>query len=208
MEKFSYTDEDGKIAVQIARDTVDSCTVKKPGREFPIPEKFNEKRGVFVTINTWPKEELRGCIGYPQPMFPLAKALVKAAEGVTEDPRFPPLKMEELKHIVVEVSIMTPLELITVKKPKDYVSQVKVGSDGLMVAQGPFRGLLLPQVPVEWSWDVQDFLSQVCIKAGLLPDAWLDEATRLYRFRSEIFSEVEPYGPIKRRILGVTHAGP
>ena len=207
-EKSAYTDEEGSLAVQIARDAVDSHTADRPGKEFRIPERFNEKRGVFVTLSTWPGMDLRGCIGYPQPLFPLAKALVKAAEGATEDPRFPRLRKEELDKIVVEVSIMTPLELIEVKKPKDYLSVVRIGIDGLVAAQGSFRGLLLPQVPVEWDWDVEEFLSQVCVKAGLLPDAWLDESMRLYRFSSEILSEEEPRGIAKRRLLGGSVARP
>ena len=204
----SYTDDEGELAVRIARDTVDSAASGKQSKAFQIPAKFNEKCGVFVTLNTWPKEELRGCIGYPQPIFPLAKALIKAAEGATEDPRFPPLRREELDGIVVEVSIMTPPELVQVKKTKDYPREIAVGVDGLIAAQGPYKGLLLPQVAVDWNWGVEEFLSQTCMKAGLMPDAWLEESTKIYRFQSEIFGEETPRGVVKRRMLGVPHAGP
>ena len=204
----TYTSEEGELAVHIARDTVDSYVTNKPYKSFHVPPKFSEKSGVFVTLNTWPGEDLRGCIGFPQPMFPLVKAIIKAAEGSTEDPRFPRLQKEELDHLIVEVSILTPPELVEGKKPKDYAKEVTIGTHGLMIAQGPFRGLLLPQVPVEWNWNVEEFLSQTCMKAGLTPDAWLDESTRLYRFRSEIFAEERPRGAVKRRMLGVPHASP
>ena len=204
----SYTSEEGELAVRIARDTVDSYVVKKPYKGFQVPAKFNEKSGVFVTLNTWPERELRGCIGYPEPTFPLAKALIKAAEESTKDPRFPALRKDELDHVVVEVTILTPPELIQVKKTMDYVKEVSVGTHGLIAAQGMLRGLLLPQVPVEWNWDAEGFLAQTCMKAGLTPDAWLDEDTKIYRFRGEIFAEEKPRGTVKRHLLSVPHAGP
>jgi uncharacterized protein (TIGR00296 family) len=204
----SYTSEEGELAVRIARDTVDSYVVNKPFKAFQVPAKFNEKSGVFVTLNTWPEQELRGCIGYPQPVLPLVKALIKAAEESTGDPRFPALRKDELDHVVVEVTILTPPELIQVKKTKDYVKEVSIGTHGLIAAQGMLRGLLLPQVPVEWNWDTEEFLAQTCMKAGLTPDAWLDESTKIYRFRGEIFAEEKPRGSVKRHLLGVPHAGP
>jgi uncharacterized protein (TIGR00296 family) len=204
----SYTSEEGELAVRIARDTVDSYVVNKPFKAFQVPAKFNEKSGVFVTLNTWPEQELRGCIGYPQPVLPLVKALIKAAEESTGDPRFPALRKDELDHVVVEVTILTPPELIQVKKTRDYVKEVSIGTHGLIAAQGMLRGLLLPQVPVEWNWDTEEFLAQTCMKAGLTPDAWLDEDTKIYRFRGEIFAEEKPRGSVKRHLLGVPHAGP
>ena len=203
-----YTDEEGELAVRIAREIVDSHTKGKASKLFQIPQKFNEKSGVFVTLNTWPKEELRGCIGYPQPVFPLIKAIIKAAEGATEDPRFLPLREEELDNLTVEVSLLTPPDLIQVKKPKDYLKEITIGVDGLIVSQGPYRGLLLPQVAVEWNWGAEEFLSQTCIKAGLQPNAWLDETTKLSKFQSEIFAETSPRGDVKRRILGASHVSP
>ena len=203
---MAYTDEEGELAVRIARDAVESHVLSRPLRTFSVPARFNEKAGAFVTLNTHPGENLRGCIGYPSPFFPLIKALVRAAEGACEDPRFPPLGKDELDRIVVEVSLLTNPELIEVKKPKEYAKAVTVGVDGLIVAQGPARGLLLPQVPVEWGWGPEDFLSETCMKAGLLPDAWLDESTRVYKFQSEVFAETEPRGAIVRRDLAAEHA--
>jgi len=203
---MAYSDEEGRLAVRIAREAIESHV---RGREFPtlgVPERFNEKAGAFVTLNTHPESHLRGCIGYPSPFFPLVKALVKAAEGACEDPRFPPLQEDEVARVVVEVSLLTHPELLTVKKPKEYTKAISIGRDGLIVAQGPARGLLLPQVATEWKWSAEEFLSEGCMKAGLLPDAWLEDGTRIYTFQAEIFSEVEPRGFVARRDLGAGNA--
>jgi uncharacterized protein len=108
--------------------------------------------------------------------------------------------------VVVEVSLLTRPELVEVKKPKEVAKAIVIGRDGIIVAQGPARGLLLPQVPIEWGWSPEDFLSEGCMKAGLLPDAWLEDGTRIYTFQAEIFSEVEPRGFAVRRELGAEHA--
>lgn len=196
-----YSNAEGELAVRMAREAIEACTRGRPFAPVTVPPSFERGSGVFVTINTHPKEELRGCIGYPQPYFPLAKAIVKAAESATEDPRFPRLAEDELERIVVEVSILTPPELIEVRKPKELIGRVRVGTDGLIVAQGKERGLLLPQVAIDHAWDAEEFLTQTCVKAGLMPDAWLEPDTRVYRFQSEIWTEVEPGGPVVRRVL-------
>ena len=202
-----YTDGEGALAVRMARATADAYTRGERFPAFTVPPSFDRECGVFVTINTYPDEELRGCIGYPSPIFPLAKAIVKAAEGACEDPRFPRLAAKELDAVIVEVSVLTPPELLSAKKPKDFVKQVRLGTDGLIVGRGRDRGLLLPQVAVDWNWDVEEFLAQTCLKAGLLPDAWLEPDTRIWRFQSEIWTESVPKGPIVRRAKA-EHARP
>lgn len=196
-----YSDAEGELAVRMAREAIESAVRRRALPPFTVPKSFERDSGVFVTINTHPEGDLRGCIGYPSPYFPLAKAIVKAAEGATEDPRFPPLAEGELERIVVEVSVLTPLELLQAKKPKQLPALVRVGTDGLEVRQGAARGLLLPQVPIEWGWDAEEFLAQTCVKAGLMPDAWLEPDTRFYRFQSEIWTETRPRGPVMRRSL-------
>ena len=203
---MAYSDEEGRLAVRIAREAVESHVRRRALPSLAVPERFNEKSGAFVTLNTHPEGHLRGCIGYPSPFFPLIKSLVKAAEGACEDPRFPPLMEDEVGAVVVEVSLLTRPDLLEVKKPKEYAKAISVGRDGLIVAHGPFRGLLLPQVPTEWGWGAEEFLSEACMKAGLLPDAWLDDATRIYTFQADIFSEAEPRGVVARRDLGAEHA--
>ncbi|TET90197.1 MAG: TIGR00296 family protein [Methanomassiliicoccales archaeon] len=197
-----YTLEEGTVAVKIARQVLECFTKGRPYPDFDFPKSFDEDTGVFVTINTHPDERLRGCIGYPSPIYPLRKAVVKAAEGVTEDPRFARLSVEELDGITVEVSLLTIPQLIEVESALDYPKEVEIGKDGLIVEKGTYTGLLLPQVPVEWKWNEEEFLSQTCMKAGLPPDAWFDKDTRMYRFNSEIFGEVEPRGKIVRKTPG------
>ena len=196
-----YSDAEGQLAVRMARDAIDAYTQGRAMPPFSVPATFQRESGCFVTINTYPGDALRGCIGYPSPYFALAKAIVKAAEGATEDPRFPKLAPGELDHVVVEVSVLTPPELLEARKPKALAQQVRIGVDGLIAARGRDRGLLLPQVPVDQGWDATEFLSQTCVKAGLLPDAWLEPDTRMYRFQSEIWTEVVPRGEIVRRTL-------
>ncbi|MCK5548662.1 MAG: TIGR00296 family protein [Thermoplasmata archaeon] len=196
-----YSAETGEFAVKAARAIIENAC-GGPASSVTYPSLFEKNAGVFVTINTYPSLNLRGCIGYPEPVFPLREALVKAAQGATQDPRFDPLSAEELDKVVVEVSVLTPPALIKVKKPKEYIDKVKIGRDGLIAAQGGLRGLLLPQVPIEWKWNVEEFLSNTCMKAGLPQDAWFDTGTEIYSFQAEIFSEEEPKGRIVRRVLG------
>jgi len=201
-----YTDADGQLAIRVARDALEAHVLRRTRGTFEFPERFREKAGAFVTVNRHPSGELRGCIGYPSPFFPLHESLVRAAEGATEDPRFPPLERRELDQVTVEVSLLTPPRLLSAPRPKDLPGQVKVGRDGLIAAKGRTRGVLLPQVPVEWGWDGEEFLSQVCMKAGLPPDAWLDGETLLYAFEAELFTEEQPMGPAVRRHLESEHA--
>jgi len=204
---MSYADRDGELAVRIAREALEAHVVKRAKGTFEIPKAFEEKSGAFVTLSEHPSGLLRGCIGYPQPFFPLVKSIEKGAEGAAEDPRFPRLTPAELDLVTVEVSILTPPQLIEVKKPKDLTKYVTLGVDGLSVAQGPYRGLLLPQVAVEYGWDPAEFLSEACMKAGLFADAWLDPATRVYKFQAEVFAETQPRGPVVRRTLEAARAG-
>jgi uncharacterized protein (TIGR00296 family) len=148
------------------------------------------------------KKELRGCIGFPYPTAPLAQAVIESAiESATQDPRFPSVTLKELDSIVFEVSVLTPPELISTNKPTDYPSKIKVGQDGLIIEKGYWKGLLLPQVPVEWNWNEEEFLCQCCIKAGLPPDNWLLKDTKVYRFQAIIFEELKPKDNIVRKEL-------
>lgn len=201
-----YTDDDGSLAVRIARDALDASVEGRAVGKFDVPASFHEKAGAFVTLNLYgvenSMERLRGCIGYPEPFFPLVKAIVESAQGAAEDPRFPPLKPAELSQVVVEVSLLTPPRPIEVKKQRELPKHIELGVDGIVVAQGPFRGLFLPQVATEHRMDAETFLSECCMKAGLLPDAWLDDATRVKKFQTEIFEETAPRGPVVRHVPG------
>jgi len=134
----------------------------------------------FVTLTK--NGRLRGCIGYTEAVAPLFKVVQECAvSAATEDPRFPPVSPMELPSLRVEISVLTPLVPI---RPEE----VEIGRHGLMVSQGRMRGLLLPQVPVEWGWDRETFLDQTCVKAGLPPSAWRHGAT-LRAFTAEVFGE-------------------
>jgi len=136
----------------------------------------------FVTLTK--NGRLRGCIGYTEAVAPLFKVVQECAvAAATEDPRFPPVSSKELPSLRVEISVLTPMVPI---RPEE----VEVGRHGLMVTQGRMRGLLLPQVPVEWGWDRETFLDKTCVKAGLPPSAWRQGAT-LRAFTAEVFGDRE-----------------
>ncbi len=190
--------EEGKFLVRLARESI---LAKMKGQAIKVPEvseKLREKRGVFVSLHK--DGELRGCIGYPYPYLPLVEATIQAALAAAfEDPRFPPVKMQEMEHTTVEVSVLSEPELIVVKEPKDYPKAVEVGKHGLIVEGVGTSGLLLPQVAIEFGWDAEEFLSQTCMKAGLPPDMWLTKEVRVSRFTAQIFSEVKPGGDVVER---------
>ncbi len=168
------------------------------------PKKLFEKCGVFVTISLLRggEKHLRGCIGYPYPTSPLVEAVIDSAiNASTEDPRFNPLTINELGKVVFEVSVLTPPEKIEVKNPQEYVNKIKVGEDGLIVEKGFYKGLLLPQVPVEWGWGEEEFLCQCCLKAGVPVDTWLTKEAKIYKFKGIVFEEESPLGEIKRMKL-------
>ena len=197
------TNEEGKEAVRYARLIIESYVKEKPLKDLP---QINLKQlaGAFVTINTFPKKELRGCIGIPEAIMPLRNTLIQAAQSATQDPRFPPLRSEELQDIVIEVTILTPPTVIQVDSPHDYPKNLTIGKDGLIIEKKFNRGLLLPQVPVEWKWNPEEFLSHTCLKAGLPADAWKDETVTVYKFQGEIYIELEPNGAIIKMRLN-TH---
>ncbi|HDN05576.1 TIGR00296 family protein [Candidatus Bathyarchaeota archaeon] len=199
--------EEGEFLVKLARKAVEEYLKNRSRIKVPreTSEKLLRKCGVFVTINSVKKgkKELRGCIGFPYPTTPLAEAVIDAAiSSATQDPRFYPVSLNELDSLVFEVSVLTPPQKVNVEKPSEYPSKIKVGEDGLIVERGVFKGLLLPQVPIEWKWDEEEFLCQCCVKAGLPPDCWLMENTKIYKFQAIIFEEEKPKGEIKRKTLG------
>jgi uncharacterized protein len=200
---FELSLEEGKFLIQLARSAVKEHLEKGKAIQSPkeTPKKLFEQCGVFVTINSVRngEKELRGCIGYPYPTSPLVEAVIDSAiNAATQDPRFYPLSLDELSKVVFEVSVLTPPEPVEVKNPKEYLSKIKVGEDGLIVEKGYYRGLLLPQVPVEWGWCEEEFLCQCCIKAGVPPDSWLTKGTKIYKFKAIIFEEETPMGEVKR----------
>lgn len=199
---FHLNQEEGKFLVELARKTVEHYLKTRKQLDVPkdVSENLLQPCGVFVTINSIEngEKQLRGCIGFPYPTMPLVQAVIDSAiSASTQDPRFSPISLKELSHIVFEISVLTPPKQIEVKNPKEYSSKIKVGEDGLIVERGMYKGLLLPQVPVEWGWNAQEFLCQCCNKAGLLEDYWLRDGTKIYKFQCIIARETAPNGSVE-----------
>ena len=184
------TDEIGQELVQLSRKTLEAILTNKPLPEIPSKPIYQKKSGVFCTLNK--HGELRGCIGYPTPEFPLGIAIINSTKfAALEDPRFPPVTARELSDIEIELTILTPPEKLQVKDYNEYFSLIKIGRDGLIASRGYQRGLLLPQVAVEYNWNVEEFLNHTCMKAGIYPpDSWknINEVT-IERFQGKIFHE-------------------
>jgi len=187
------TREERRYLLELARNAIVSA-VGAAGRPLPPLElsstRLREKRGVFVTL--WQEGALRGCIGFPIPIEPLADAVRDAAvSAALRDPRFPPVVPEEVQGLLLEISVLTrpgPID------PSD----IRVGVHGLLVRQGARSGLLLPQVAIEYRWDVPTFLRQICIKAGLPEDAW-EKGAELSGFEAQVFSEEDEEEKAPRR---------
>ncbi|MGI5992658.1 MAG: TIGR00296 family protein [Methanosarcina sp.] len=192
------TDIEGRAAVKLARKTIESFLSEERLPEpqelgFELSTIFEEKRGVFVTLTE--NGLLRGCIGHPLPDSTLEDAIMDSAiSAAVRDPRFPPVGEDELKDIIVEVTILTQPEKINAR-PEELPDRIEIGKHGLIVKQGYCQGLLLPQVAPENEMDSIEFLSHTCLKAGLSPDAWLKGA-EVSCFEGQIFKEKEPRGEV------------
>jgi AmmeMemoRadiSam system protein A len=176
--------DDQRILLDLARSSVREAleTRKRPKPVEVLSPVLRAKRGVFVTLHM--EGALRGCIGFPFPVKPLAEACQEAAVSAAfEDTRFPPVESEELQHIEFEISALSPPEPIQPDK-------IKVGIHGLIVRKGKRSGLLLPQVALEYHWNAEEFLRQTCRKAGLPLDAWRDGA-ELSGFEAQVFGEMD-----------------
>ncbi len=198
MTAFSITDQDGQLLVSTARKIVTEfvSTGQRLALGKDVEAKLSFDAGIFVTLNS--KKDLRGCIGFPLPKN-LAQALPEAAiAAATEDPRFSPVNTSELNDITFEVTVLTPPQEIKVNDNFELPSKIKVGRDGLIIKQGHNSGLLLPQVPVEYDWDEQEFLNHTCQKAGLPSDCWTQKQTRVFSFEGIVFKEEKPNGKIIR----------
>lgn len=199
------TQEEGEYIVRLARTEIEArLGITREPDTGDAPDVTETMCGVFVTLNKLEGSghRLRGCIGYPYPVKDLLTAVRESAlNAAFDDPRFPPVSKNEMDSILVEVSVLTPPEKIKVEHPKDIPVEVVVGRDGLIMSRGYRRGLLLPQVAVEWGWDSEEFLAQCCYKAGLPPDSWLLDDTEVQRFQAIIYSEDSPRGIVSRHEL-------
>jgi len=157
-------------------------------REMPPCEPsshLSELRGAFTTLHLVHK--LRGCVGYPNAIVPLYRTVIETARAAAfDDPRFAPLTLTEAREVRVSLSVLSPLEPILAE-------EVEVGRHGLVVSLNGYRGLLLPQVPVEHGWNRVTFLEQTCRKAGLPTNAWREgEGAIIEAFTAEVFRDEDP----------------
>ena len=191
----------GEKIVKLARKAVEKYLNESVVINADNSNGLPQKAGVFVTLNYLSnnKEYLRGCVGFPVAEKTLYQSVIEAAiAAATQDPRFEPINKEDIENIIFEVSVLSPPEKIEVQNPKDYKNHIKIGRDGLILKCKYGSGLLLPQVPVELNWDIDEYLANICYKAGAPPDAWLMPESQLYKFGAVIYKEFEPNGNVKK----------
>ncbi len=152
-----------------------------------LPDELKEKKGVFVTIFNKETDELRGCIGYPYPVYPLGEAVIRAAREATEDPRFEKLKEDELEKIKIEVSILSMPRKVEIDD-REKLPELLDKKKGYIIKYGFSSGLFLPQVWKEIE-DPIDFLNHLCLKAGLDINCWKDDDVEMYEFDAKIIEE-------------------
>jgi len=176
------TGEEKRALLRIARESIEAGLGGKTPPGAARKGTLEEKRGAFVSLKK--RGKLRGCIGFIEPRKSLAQTVEEMASAAAfQDPRFPPLRKEELQDLKVEVSVLAPLRRVS------DVSEIEIGTHGLYIRRGGRAGLLLPQVATEWRWDRDTFLRETCRKAGLAPDAWRDPETEVYLFSADVFGE-------------------
>ena len=179
----AYSQEERQILLQLAHRSIEAALSGRKLDLTPPSAHLGEMRGAFTTLHL--DGRLRGCIGYVIPTHSLYRTVAETAQAAAfDDPRFQPVTDDEAPLLSIEISVLSPPRPI---RPEDVVT----GVHGLIVTKGGRRGLLLPQVPVEWHWDRETFLSQTCLKAGLPPDAWT-QGIDLQAFTAEVFSEESP----------------
>jgi uncharacterized protein (TIGR00296 family) len=197
--------EEGQLLVRLARKAIESRLAGEAlAPEKELPPVLREDRGVFVTLKTQEDDKLRGCIGFPEPIMPLVDALLNAALAAAfKDPRFLPVGEGEMDGMIVEVTVLSQPEPVPGTTPKEIKKEIKIGVHGLLVRYITGRaGLLLPQVPVENNWDVDEFLGYTCMKAGMPKDTWMHPDCTVLRFTGQVFQETEPRGEVVEVKLG------
>jgi AmmeMemoRadiSam system protein A len=176
--------EEKRALLEFARLAISRCKNGEPEFRPEIlasHENLAAPGAAFVTLRA--RRRLRGCIGRIAAVEPLAHVVVQCAViAATEDPRFSPLRPDELLELEIEISVLSAFETVL-------PAQVEPGRHGLMISRGIYRGVLLPQVAAQYRWTRERFLQETCRKAGLLPDAWQDADTRIEVFTAEVFSD-------------------
>ncbi|MDR0464882.1 MAG: AmmeMemoRadiSam system protein A [Treponema sp.] len=185
--EFSITEQEQRILLSQARETITAELEKRK----PSYEQNDEKDsnlyipcGAFVSLHKQPGHSLRGCIGRMTANLPLIETVrVMAKEAAFGDPRFPPLRKDELPALHIEISALSPFVICS--DPKS----IKVGVHGLYLIRRGRSGVLLPQVPVEQGWNLDEYLDYICVKAGLPSKSYEAPDAQLYTFTAIVFKE-------------------
>jgi AmmeMemoRadiSam system protein A len=179
-EPAEYSPAERTVLLRLAHQSIEAALEERHLDLSPPSQHLAEYRGAFTTLRHHGR--LRGCIGYVFPTQSLYQTVAETARAAAfDDPRFEPVSLAEALTVTIEISVLSPLRPVAAE-------DVLLGQHGLVVTQGSRRGLLLPQVPIEWDWDRETFLAQTCLKAGLDPDAWRHGA-ELQAFTAEVFGE-------------------
>ena len=179
---FDLSQDDKKFLLTLARQSIETMLNKKTLLQYngAVPAKCKQNAGAFVTLTI--NGNLRGCIGYIEPIKPLYQTIIEcAANAAFEDPRFEPLTKDELKKIHIEISVLSPLKKI------QSLDELTLEKDGLMVVKGNRRGVLLPQVATQFGFSKDEFFHHTCQKAGIYSFEYKD--VTMYSFTATIFDE-------------------
>ena len=182
------SDRAGQYLVEVAHKAIEHYINTKEKMEITedYPIELDENLGVFVTLNK--NNTLRGCIGYAEPIETAIQATIDVAIAAAfNDPRFSAVTKDEYPILDLEVTVLTKPEMIVVAHPDQYLEEIEIGVDGLIIQKGYSRGLLLPQVATEQAFTIEEFLENTCMKAGISADSWMDESCDVYKFQGQIF---------------------
>jgi AmmeMemoRadiSam system protein A len=189
--EFIISEKEKEFLLSQAREAITAEIERRkpdfPKAEFGGDSNVNEPCGAFVSLHTGShtgERNLRGCIGRLTANLSLIETVrLMAREAAFGDPRFPPLKKEELQNCHIEISVLSPM--LPCLNPQE----VKIGLHGLYIRRGGRSGVLLPQVPVEQGWNLNRYLEYICIKAGLPTDSLKSPDTELFTFTAVVFGE-------------------
>ena len=175
-----FSQEERKLLLRLAHDSILSELERREISLDPPTPHLGEPRGAFTSLYRY--GQLRGCVGYVLPNIPVYRTVAETARAAAfDDTRFNPVALPEAVDLKIELSILSVPHPITAES-------VEIGRHGLIISMGGYRGLLLPQVPLEHHWDRVTFLEQTCRKAGLPHDAW-QHGARIEAFTAEVFGE-------------------
>lgn len=186
MDDFTLTTQQKTLLLELARSTLQTWLgEQKRPHEDVDDDILKQPCGAFVTLTTL-SGELRGCIGHVVARTSLYKTVIECAiSAACQDPRFPPLKLEELDKVTIEISVLSPPRKIRA------IDEIEVGKHGLIITKGLNKGLLLPQVGARYGWTPETFLVHTCMKAGLPRDGWKSDDAVIEIFSALVFGETD-----------------